>query len=412
MADKIFRMAVGLLVGAYVARYLGPERFGVLSYARSLVGLFIIVASLGLDGIVVRETATKNINTHELLGTAFILKNIGFVLMFVLISIALLLSHNNKLTNWLVCIITTSVLFHSFNVINSYFQANVISKYAVWASLLSMFSSSIIKVFLIFNGASLVWFAIASVIEAMVLTTGYLFFYFKKKHSPFKWRINLHVALSLVKESWVLLFSGYLIAVCMNLDKILIRAFHSEKDVGIYSAATTLSTIWYFLVVSFSSGIAPFLVSNGDNRTQMRKLYSLLTLVAIIITLLMAFFSDIIVAKLYGSEYANSSPILRIHILSLVFVFSVSMRKKIFIMRKKIKFLLVYGIFTTSINIILNLILIPRYAGLGAAIAFVITWISSAIVIPAFFGRFREDSLLFLSSLNFINSGWTIWRKR
>ena len=54
-AEKILRMVVGLLVGVWVARYLGPEKFGLLSYALSFVGLFSIVATFGLDEIVVRE---------------------------------------------------------------------------------------------------------------------------------------------------------------------------------------------------------------------------------------------------------------------------------------------------------------------------------------------------------------------
>lgn len=54
-AEKILRMVVGLFVGVWVARYLGPERFGLLSYAQSFVGLFSAFATLGLDEIVVRE---------------------------------------------------------------------------------------------------------------------------------------------------------------------------------------------------------------------------------------------------------------------------------------------------------------------------------------------------------------------
>ena len=54
-AEKILRMFVGLFVGIWVARYLGPEQFGLFSYAQSFVGLFTAMATLGLDGIVVRE---------------------------------------------------------------------------------------------------------------------------------------------------------------------------------------------------------------------------------------------------------------------------------------------------------------------------------------------------------------------
>ena len=53
--EKILRMIVGLFVGIWVARYLGPEQFGLFSYAQGFVGLFTAISTLELDGIVVRE---------------------------------------------------------------------------------------------------------------------------------------------------------------------------------------------------------------------------------------------------------------------------------------------------------------------------------------------------------------------
>lgn len=56
------------MVGVWVARYLGPDRFGLLSYAQSFVGLFSVIATLGLDGIVVRELVKDESRRDELLG--------------------------------------------------------------------------------------------------------------------------------------------------------------------------------------------------------------------------------------------------------------------------------------------------------------------------------------------------------
>ena len=88
MAEKIFRSAVLLVVGVYVVRYLGPERFGLLSYAMSFVSLFLPVAMLGLDGIVVRELVKDESRKNELLGTAFFLKLTGGFLVLAVLYIA------------------------------------------------------------------------------------------------------------------------------------------------------------------------------------------------------------------------------------------------------------------------------------------------------------------------------------
>ena len=68
---KILRMIVGLFVGIWVARYLGPEQFGLFSYAQSFVGLFTAFPTLGLDGIAVLELVkefTEDLNFEDFTG--------------------------------------------------------------------------------------------------------------------------------------------------------------------------------------------------------------------------------------------------------------------------------------------------------------------------------------------------------
>src|ERR1017187_4370185 len=53
--DKFIRLGAGLFVGAWIARYLGPEQFGLLNFSIAFAALVGIMANLGLDGIVVRD---------------------------------------------------------------------------------------------------------------------------------------------------------------------------------------------------------------------------------------------------------------------------------------------------------------------------------------------------------------------
>ena len=127
--EKILRMFVGLFIGIWVARYLGPERFGLFSYAQSFVGLFVAIATLGLDGIVVRELVKDESRTNELIGTAFYLKLIGAILTLLVLVIATQFTSNDRYTNLLVFIIASATIFQSFNVVDMYFQSKVLSKY-------------------------------------------------------------------------------------------------------------------------------------------------------------------------------------------------------------------------------------------------------------------------------------------
>lgn len=177
LGERIIRMAASLFVGIYVARYLGPERFGLLSYANSYVGIFTAIAILGLDGIVVRELVKSPDQRNTLLGTSFLLKVIGTLLMWILILAALFFSNNTPLTNTLIAIIAFGVLFQSFNVIDYNFQAEVKSKYVVHSQIVQLIVSSITKLVLIIKGSPLIWFAVVYSLDAIILAMGLAYAY-------------------------------------------------------------------------------------------------------------------------------------------------------------------------------------------------------------------------------------------
>ena len=168
-AEKILRMFVGLFVGIWVARYLGPEQFGLFSYAQSFVGLFTAIATLGLDGIVVRELVKDESRRDELIGTAFWLKLIGAFGVLLVLAVAVNFTSNDSYTNTLVFIIASATVFQAFNVVDMYFQAKVMGKYITYANLLSLLASSLVKIALIMSEASLEAFALTIVFDSVVL---------------------------------------------------------------------------------------------------------------------------------------------------------------------------------------------------------------------------------------------------
>ena len=183
MAEKILRMVVGLFVGIWVARYLGPDKFGLLSYAQSFVGLFAAISTLGLDGIVVRELVKRPEKEYVLIGTAFVLKIFGAFLTLALLAVVVHFTSNDHYTNLLVFIIASATIFQSFNVVDLYFQSKVLSRYVVYANIVSLFASSIVKVLLILNEAPLIAFAWVVLFDSFVLACGFVYFF--ARHSTF-----------------------------------------------------------------------------------------------------------------------------------------------------------------------------------------------------------------------------------
>ena len=110
MADNVLRLGIGLLVGVWVARYLGPEQFGTLSYAGAFVGLFGVFARLGLDSVVIRDLVRKVESRDEILGTTFSLKLVSGAVCFLLTIISLsLLRSNDSDSLWIIGIIALIV---------------------------------------------------------------------------------------------------------------------------------------------------------------------------------------------------------------------------------------------------------------------------------------------------------------
>ena len=124
--DKVLRMGVGLLVGVWIARYLGPEQFGLLSYAVSFVFLFSPLIMLAHEGIIVRELVNSPEQRDTILGTSFWLKMMGAVLAFLALAGILPLTSNDFYTNLLIFFIAGGLFLQSFNVIDSYFHSGKI----------------------------------------------------------------------------------------------------------------------------------------------------------------------------------------------------------------------------------------------------------------------------------------------
>ena len=240
MGEKILRMFVGLFVGIWVARYLGPEQFGLLSYAQSFVFLFTAIATLGLDGIVVRELVKDESRRDELLGTAFGLKLIGAILILPSLWLAVQLTSNDAPTNFLVFIIASATIFQSFNVIDFYYQSKVQSKYVAWANSFGLCVSSIIKVALILNNAPLMAFAIIVAFDSIVLAAGLVFFYkVSSQKKLFNWTFKAIIAKKLLTDSWPLILSGFVISVYMKIDQVMIKEILDAEAVGQYAAAAS-----------------------------------------------------------------------------------------------------------------------------------------------------------------------------
>jgi PST family polysaccharide transporter len=378
-ADRILRMGVGLFVGVWVARYLGVQQFGVFNYATAFVALFSTLSTLGLDAIVVRSIVREPEKRAEILGTAFWLKLFGGVAALVLaVSSIILVRHDDQLTISLVAILSSVGIFQAFETIDLWFQSQVQSKYTVIAKNTAFVVITLVKVTLISIHAPLIAFAWTALGEVGLGAIGLMISYKIRGYSPWLWPWSLLLAKTLLKESWPLILSGLTIMIYMRIDQIMLGQMVGDKAVGIYSAATRISEVWYFIPMAIVSSVSPAIyeakeVSESLYYERIGKLLRLLSLLSIVVAVPMSFLSGTIITILFGKSYEASGSVLAIHIWASLFVFMGVGISPWFIAEGLTQFALRRTIIGAITNVILNIFLIPAYGGVGAAIATVIS---------------------------------------
>jgi O-antigen/teichoic acid export membrane protein len=405
--EKILRMVVGLFVGVWVARYLGPEQFGLFSYVQSFVGIFVVIATLGLDGIIVRELVKDESKRNVLLGTAFWLKLVGAIIVLFSLAIAINFTSNDRYTNILVFIIASATIFQSFNVIDFYYQAKVLSRYVVYTNVISLLFSSIIKIALILCEAPLIAFAWTIVFDSVVLAMGLLYFYLHNQLSFRAWKFGKSIAVSLLKDSWPLILSGMVISIYMKIDQVMIKEMMNAEAVGQYAAAVRISEVWYFIPIVISTSLFPAIINAKKHSEELyyarlQKLYSLMVWMAIAIALPMTFLSDWVVHFLYGGQYNQAGSVLMIHIWAGVFVF-LGVASGMWLLNEDLQ---IFSTINTTIgavvNIGLNYILIRKIGIEGAAWATLISHCVAAYLCLFLFKKTRINFINLTKSLFFV----------
>jgi O-antigen/teichoic acid export membrane protein len=394
--EQMMRMVAGLLVGIWVAHYLGPEQFGLFSYATAFAALFGSIAKLGLDSIMVRDLVREPEMRDMYMGTAFWLKLIGAVAMLTVIGIALSFTSSDSTTKLYIFIIASGAIFQSFEVVDFYFQSKVLSKFVSICKLTQLIISSLLKLYLIYNGSGLLGFVLVSLFDQITLAVTLYLAYRHQNIVGFFGCFDRKLAKRLLSDSWPLIFSGLVVTIYMRIDQVMIKEMLGEKEVGLYSAAARISEVWYFIPVLLTNSLFPSIlnakkISNEFYYLRIQRLYSFLLWSAIAVATLVTFLSDHIVTNLFGQAYLEAGNILVIHVWAAIFVFLGVASSSWFTSEGLQKYSTINTAVGALVNVLLNLVLIPKYGVSGAAVATVISYAIAAYLMNFFFEATRSN---------------------
>lgn len=377
IGEKAVTLLLSLTVSVWLARYLGPDQFGLMSYAVAFVGLFSTFTYLGLSGITVRDLVERPEDRNELLGTVFTLKLIGALIAMAIVVV--ITRQQGTDARELVLLLSLGMLFQSVGVIRFWFESRIEGKYTVAAPMVSSVVAAALNVGLILIQAPLAAFVAVIVVQHGLTTAGLFYIYWSRGYSVLHWRFRFRRARRLLHQSWPLMLSSMGAVLYLKVDQVMLGRFAGNSEVGIYAVAVKFSEVWYFLPTALAASLFPKIVklkslSLDQYNERMQRMYRIMVVAALGICIAVTLTAIPLMSVLYGAEYDGAAQVLMIHIWACPAVFMAAVLSKWLISEGLLMFSLTRHGLGAVVNILLNLLLIPQFGAIGAAIGTVISY--------------------------------------
>jgi len=378
MMEQVLRIFSGVFVGIYVARKIGPEQFGHLSYALALVIVLMVVSRLGMDSILVRDMVGTTDKRKSYMGTGFGMMQLASLVSFVGLGLFTIFFEPDPLTQACLWIISVELLFQGFYVIDYSFQSDVQAKYSAMAKSLALVGSAGFKVYLAWAGIELKWIAWAYVSEFALVGFFLLAIHHLKGRGGFVFHFDFTLVKTLLKSAWPMVLAGLSGVLYMRVDQIMVAKMLGTEQLGLYAAATRIYEGWIILPYVLSLSLLPAIVklragTAASYEGYLSKIMAGLFFAGAVVAVAVELGGDWLILISFGPAYTETFPALSVLILGApLYAFNAISARYLTAesQEKKIALRTSVGL---VVNLILNFLLIPQYGIQGAAIATLIT---------------------------------------
>jgi PST family polysaccharide transporter len=384
LVERMLAMISAIVVSIWVARYLGPRDFGVLSYAVAFVALFTPLAALGINNILVKELVMDRARERLLLGSALIARLLGTAAAIAMCVATIYYVQGaehgaDRRLFWAVVALSLATAFNALDVAGLWLQ----SRQAVRGLMLCRMAVTLVaagaRVAAILWNAEVfafVWIAAAETVAIDVVNV--LAYYWARERPP-RWQSDRGTMSSLFSKSWPLILSSIAASIYLKIDQVMLAEMVSVEQAGIYAVAARMSEVWYFIPQLLAGALFPSLlrtklVSEALYAQRMRMCLAAFALAALAIAVGATLLADTLVLTLFGAQFAGAAAILQIHIWGGIFIFQRAVASKWMIAENLFMFSFVSHGIGALLNIALNLLLIPRWGAIGSAVATVISY--------------------------------------
>ncbi len=375
--SQIITYIIGFFIAIYMANYLGPFGFGIIQTALALTAIFGVFTDLGLGTLTVREVSRDKSLTQKYIANTTVMRIILAFFTLFLIFLVVNLIHYSQLEIYVIYIITLSVILNSFSGgFYAIFQAYQEMEFQSLAAIVNSILMLIGVAFVIYYHLNVLIYALVYLTSNALVLIYALSFYMRKFHLPRIevdydfWKPAIMAALPL---SFVSIFS----LIAYRVDTVLLSILKTSLEVGYYTASYNLMMVFLFLPGIFSTAIFPafsnFFVSSEDSlKYSYKKSFKYLTILSLPIAVGVSLLSPQIIHFIYP-KFLPSILVLQILIWAIPITFLNYIFGTIIPAMNRQNLLLKITFISMTVNISLNLVLIPIYSYIGAAVVTILT---------------------------------------
>lgn len=403
IGESVLQALISLVIGVLSARYLGPSNFGALNYTASFVAFVTAIATLSMEGVVVKKLVYKPDDEGLYLGSCMLFRFWSAVFSTFAITFAVyVLNPNEPIKIALVLLQSLQLIFKAPLILDSWFQRHLKSKYVSIGKMIACLIVSSYKIYLLVTMKSLVWFAFSNSLTDLVIAV--MLYAFYKRQLGQKMTASRKIGAEVLRESYHFIISGLMVAIYGQIAKILLGGMLTDADVGLFTTATSVSAMWIFVPTAIINSFRPMVMEckkSGNERAYIRRLeqlYSGIIWLCVLVSIVVALIAPFAVRLLFGEAYAGASNALRIIIWSETFSMIGCARGIWILCENKNKYVKYYLMIGAVVNVALNSAAIPLWGINGAAWATLITQIMTSVIAPLFFRETRVHTKIVLEA--------------
>ena len=361
-----------------IARYLGVNDYGILSFAISFTVLLGMGTDIGMSTFATREISKDRSKTHKFINNVLPFKIILSIALFIVTALILILLGYNKLTIEVALIISIETIFICMiKFIGGVFQAYENQKINSIGEMIAAILLLIFTFIVIMFDWGLIGVALSYALAYLIFLLHMIFNMNKSFGIPkFEWDFKFWKETAIKSIPFGL--SIFFYTVYFSIDIVMIQMMAGDYATGLYNSAYKIVSVFAAFYVIYQYVIFPLMSKLYAENTDLLKLsfeqafkYSLLILLPISIGVY--FYSRYIINLIYSSQYALASPAMQILIWTVVFLFingvATSLLNSIGKEVSVTKIYLVAAIF----NIVLNYLTIPVWSYIGASVTTVLS---------------------------------------